>query len=50
MTDRNEWTQGGGRGALAGTRDAKSEEHEERAPAIFPPAVQIFGLPTQNIC
>ena len=32
------------------TRDAKSEEHEERAPAIFPPAVLIFGLPTQKIC
>ena len=31
-------------------RDAKSEEHEERAPAIFPPAVLIFGLPTQKIC
>ena len=29
-------------------RDAKSEEHEERAPAIFPPAVLIFGLPTQK--
>ena len=33
-----------------GIRDAKSEEHEERAPAIFPPAVLIFGLPTQKIC
>ena len=32
------------------SRDAKSEEHEERAPAIFPPAVLIFGLPTQKIC
>ena len=31
-------------------RDAKSEEHEERAPAIFPPAVLIFGLPMQKIC
>ena len=31
-------------------RDAKSEEHEERAPAIFPQAVLIFGLPTQKIC
>ena len=31
-------------------RDVKSEEHEERAPAIFPPAVLIFGLPTQKIC
>ena len=30
------------------SRDAKSEEHEERAPAIFPPAVLIFGLPTQK--
>jgi hypothetical protein len=29
-------------------RDAKSEEHEERAPAIFPPALLIFGLPTQK--
>ena len=29
-------------------RDAKSEEHEERVPAIFPPAVLIFGLPTQK--
>merc|ERR1712243_107584 len=29
-------------------RDAKSEEHEERAPAIFPPAVLIFGLPRQK--
>ena len=29
------------------TRDAKSEEHEERVPAIFPPAVLIFG-PTQK--
>ena len=29
-------------------RDAKSEEHEERAPAIFPPAVLIFGLPRQE--
>ena len=36
---------------LRGTiKDAKSEEHEERAPAIFPPAVLIFGLPTQKIC
>ena len=31
-------------------RDAKSEEHEERAPPIFPPAVLIFGLPMQKIC
>ena len=31
-------------------RDAKSEEHEERAPAILPPVVLIFGLPTQKIC
>ena len=31
-------------------RDAKSEEHEERVPAIFPPAVLIFELPTQKIC
>ena len=31
-------------------RDAKSEEHEEHAPAIFPPAVLILGLPTQKIC
>ena len=31
---------------LQAIRDAKSEEHEERAPAIFPPAVLIFGLPT----
>ena len=29
-------------------RDAKSEEHEERAPAIFPPAVLIFGLRMQK--
>ena len=29
-------------------RDAKSEEHEGRVPAIFPPAVLIFGLPTQK--
>ena len=26
-------------------KDAKSEEHEKRVPAIFPPAVLIFGLP-----
>ena len=32
------------------SRYAKSREHEERAPAIFPPAVLIFGLPTQKIC
>ena len=31
-------------------RDAKSEQHEQRAAAIFPPAVLIFGLPTQKIC
>ena len=37
-------------GMLLNVRDAKSEEHEERAPAIFPPSVLIFGLPTQKIC
>ena len=35
---------------LQAIRDAKSEEHEERAPAIFPPSVLIFGLPTKKIC
>ena len=36
---------------LTGTRDAKSEQQEQRAAAaIFPPAVLIFGLPTQKIC
>ena len=35
---------------LKTNRDAKSEEHEEHAPAIFPPAELIFGLPTQKIC
>ena len=29
-------------------RDAKSEEQEERAHALFPPAVLIFGLPQQK--
>ena len=32
------------------TRDAKSEQHEQRAAAIFPPAVLISGLPMQKIC
>ena len=35
--------------SITAGRDAKSEEHEERAPALFPPAVLIFGLPTQKI-
>ena len=34
----------------ADVRDAKSEQHEQLAAAIFPPAVLIFGLPTQKIC
>ena len=38
------------RGEIILCRDPKSEEHEERAPAIFPPAMLIFGLPTQKIC
>ena len=33
---------------LWNSRDAKSEQHEQRAAAIFPPAVLIFGLPTQK--
>ena len=33
---------------LVAVRDAKSEEHEERASAIFSPAVPSFGLPTQK--
>ena len=28
--------------------DAKSEQHEQRAAAIFQPTVLIFGLPTQK--
>ena len=36
------------RSVFVQNRDAKSEEHEERVPAIFPPAVLIFELPTQK--
>ena len=41
---------GWGYGSLIHSRDAKSEQHEQRAAAIFPPAVLIFRLPTQKIC